>query len=200
MRQRSKKIDILIETGKPFSVEDAREVGVSAQMLAYFCKEGKIERLCRGIYSPINTEITAYPEVQILLKKKVDFVICLLSALQIHEFTTQLPNALWIAIKQGARKPNIEGYPLNCVWLTENVYSYGIMEKQLYGETIKVYSAAKTVADCFKYRNKIGLDVAIETLKEGYRKKLFTSRELHQSAEICRVSEVIRPYEEAVIS
>jgi predicted transcriptional regulator of viral defense system len=200
MKQRNKNIDILIEAGKPFSAEDARIVGVSTQMLAYYCKEGKIERLCRGVYSPINTEITAYPEVQILVKKKVDFVVCLLSALQIHEFTTQLPNALWIAIKQGARKPNIEGYPMNCVWLTEKVYSYGIEQKQLYGDTIKVYSAAKTVADCFKYRNKIGLDIAIEALKEGYRKKMFTSRELHQSAEICRVSEVIRPYEETVMA
>lgn len=200
MTKTSKQINILIQGREPFSSSEASKVGISAQMLAHFCKQGRIKRLCHGVYSPLETEIFPYPEIQILAKKNTDFVVCLLSALQIHEFTTQLPNSLWIAIRQGARLPKIDGSPLTCFRLTETAYNYGIEERDLYGVKVRVYSAAKTVADCFKFRNKIGLDVAIEALKEGYRLKLFTASELWQAAKACRVSEVIRPYEEIMLS
>lgn len=200
MTKNNKQIDILIQRREPFSSSEARKGGISAQMLAHFCKQGRIKRLCHGVYSPLETEIFPYPEIQILAKKNTDFVVCLLSALQIHEFTTQLPNSLWIAIRQGARLPKIDGSPLTSIRLTETAYNYGIEERDLYGVKVKVYSAAKTVTDCFKFRNKIGIDVAIEALKEGYRLKLFTASELRQAAKACRVSEVIRPYEEIMLA
>lgn len=200
MPKQKEQIDYLLKKRKPFSAKEAREVGVTPQMLAYFCKQGKLERICRGIYAPLEVEISPYPKIQILIKKESEFVVCLLSALQLHGLTTQLPNSLWIAIKQGKRLPKIDGSPLTCIRLSDTIYSFGIEELEIYGMKVKVYSAAKTVADCFKFRNKIGIDVAIEALKEGYRKKLFTTSELRQASKVCRVSEVLRPYEESILS
>lgn len=200
MGENSKKLDILIGRKRAFSIANASELGLSAQMLAYYYKCGKIERLCRGIYAPFETETNPFPDIEQLVKKKSEFVVCLLSALQIHEFTTQLPHSLWIAIPKGARLPKINIGMLTAVRLTADSYHYGIEEKELYGMTVKVYSAAKTVADCFKFRNKIGLDVALEALREGHRMKLFTASELWQAAKACRVSEIIRPYQEILQS
>ena len=199
MTPAQEKIEKLLQQQKPFTAEEAHTAGISAQMLAHYCRKGKLERACRGIYTPPETEITQYPEIELLVRKKTDFVVCLISALQIHEFTTQLANTLWLAIRQGARIPSVQ-FPIHCIRLTDAVYSYGIEERELNGLKFKVFSAAKTVADCFKFRNKIGLDVALEALKEGYRKKMFTPSELHNAAEICRVKNVIRPYEELILS
>jgi predicted transcriptional regulator of viral defense system len=200
MKSNSQKLDILIGKKRPFSVAEAKEVGISAQMLAYYCKCGRFERLYRGVYAPMETEVNPYPELEQLIKKKSEFVVCLLSALQIHEFTTQLPHALWIAIPHGARLPKIDTGRLNSVRLTKKPYQYGVEEKELYGMKVRIYSAAKTVADCFKFRNKIGIDVALEALKEGVRLKLFTASELWRAAKVCRVSEIIRPYQEILQS
>ena len=193
------KIKNLLQQKRAFSTAEANEYGISRQMLAHYCRQGKIERICRGIYSPVQTDIVQYPELEVLAQKKIDFVVCLISALQMHEFTTQLANSLWIAVKRGTHVPDI-GFPLNCIYLTDSVYSYGIEEHKVNGYKIKVYSPAKTVADCFKFRNKIGLDVALEALKEGHRSKLFTATELYNAAKVCHVANIIRPYEELIQS
>lgn len=200
MESKSHNLDILTARKRPFSVTEAKDVGISAQMLAYYCKCGRIERLYRGVYAPMETEANPYPELEQLIKKKSEFVVCLLSALQIHEFTTQLPHSLWIAVPHGARLPKVNTGRLTSVRLTKDPYQYGIEEKELYGMNVKIYSAAKTVADCFKFRNKIGIDVALEALKDGHRQKLFTASELWRAAKVCRVSEIIRPYQEIMQS
>jgi len=194
MVENSKKLDILISRKCAFSIADAKAVGLSAQMLAYYCKCGKINRICRGVYTPHETDVNPFPEIEQLVKKGSEFVVCLLSALQIHEFTTQLPNSLWIAIPQGARLPKANISRLSCIRLTSDSYNYGIEKINLYGAAVKIYSAAKTVADCFKFRNKIGFDVALESLKDGYRMKLFNTEELWRAAKACRVSKIMRPY------
>lgn len=193
------QIKELISRKQPFSVTDATKLGISASALAYYCKIGMIQRLCQGVYSPPETESNPYPDVEQLLKKKSEFVVCLLSALQVHDFTTQLPTSLWIAIPQGARIPKLETYPLTCIRLTEQAYHAGIEERELYGMKVKVYSAAKTVADCFKFRNKIGIDVAQEALREGYRLKRFTMPELIAAAKVCRVLKIMSPYMESLL-
>ena len=199
MNEIETKIDKLLQQKRAFSVADASEYGISRQMLAHYCHQGKIERICRGIYAPSETNIIQYPELEILIQKKIEFVVCLISALQMHEFTTQIANSLWIAVKHGTHVPDI-GFSLNCVHLTDAVYSYGIEEHEINGLKFKIYSPAKTVADCFKFRNKIGLDVALEALKEGHRNKLFNATELYNAAKICRVTNIIRPYEELIQS
>jgi predicted transcriptional regulator of viral defense system len=193
------QLETLIRRRQPFTTGEAQSLGVSASLLAYYCKQGKIKRICHGVYEPQETEINPYSDAEILVKKNIEFTICLLSALQFHEFTTQLPNSLWIAVPYGARIPKVENAALSCIRLTEDPYSYGVEQRELYGMPVKVYSAAKTVADCFKFRNKIGLDVALEALREGIRGKRFTIPELTAAAKVCRVLKIITPYAESIL-
>lgn len=126
-------------------------------------------------------------------------VVALLSALNFHGFTTQNPFEIWIAIDGRARKPEIEYPPVRYLSLSGEALTAGVEEHNIEGRIVKVYCPAKTVADCFKYRNKIGLDVAIEALREGWREKRFTMAELNQYAKIDRVANVMRPYMESIV-
>jgi predicted transcriptional regulator of viral defense system len=188
----------LLRRKKSFTVSEAEEQGVSRQQLSLYCRQGRIERLARGLYSPPGLEINPHFDIELLAKKQSNFVVCLLSALRIHNFTTQLPLSLWIAIPHGARLPKLEFATLSCIRLTRKPYEYGIETHDLHGVKVKVYSAAKTVADCFKFRNKVGMDVALEALREGYRLKLFTVSELMDAAKICRITKIITPYVESL--
>ena len=194
------KIEKLLSLQRAFSAREATAYGIPHAILSYNCKRGKIVRVGRGLYASNELQPASYPDLAQLVAKQVDFVVCLISALHIHEFTTQLPNSLWIAVRQGARIPSITPWPLSCIHLNKNPYEFGIEEHEIDGLKVKVYSAAKTVADCFKFRNKIGLDVALEALREGVRLKLFTITELDAAAEACRVSNVMRPYMETILS
>jgi predicted transcriptional regulator of viral defense system len=131
-------------------------------------------------------------------KRVPEAIICLLSALAFHEITTQNPPAIWIALRKGARRPALTSPSLQIVRLSGPSLTEGTENHQVEGVPIRVYSAAKTVADCFKFRNKIGLDVAIEALKDCLRQKKANVNEIHRYAIICRVSNVIRPYMEAL--
>ena len=200
MQSHIEKLEKLLSLQRAFSAREATAYGIPHAILSYNCKRGKIVRVGRGLYASSELQPTSYPDLAQLVAKQVDFVVCLISALHIHEFTTQLPNSLWIAIRQGARIPSITPWPLSCIHLNKNPYEFGIEEHEIDGLKVKVYSAAKTVADCFKFRNKIGLDVALEALREGVRLKLFTITELDAAAEACRVSNVMRPYMETILS
>ena len=200
MQSHIDKIEKLLSLQRAFSAREATAYGIPHAILSYNCKRGKIVRVGRGLYASSELQPTSYPDLAQLVAKQVDFVVCLISALHIHEFTTQLPNSLWIAIRQGARIPSITPWPLSCIHLNKAPYEFGIEEHEIDGLKVKVYSAAKTVADCFKFRNKIGLDVALEALREGVRLKLFTITELDAAAEACRVSNVMRPYMETILS
>ena len=193
-------LEKLLRRKKSFTVSEAEEQGVSRQQLSLYCRQGRIERLGRGVYSPPDQAINPYLDMELLAKKQANFVVCLLSALRIHNFTTQLPHSLWIAIPHGARLPKLELASLSCIRLTQKPYDYGVEIHDLHGVKIKVYSAAKTVADCFKFRNKVGTDVALEALREGYRLKLFTVSELMDAAAICRITKIITPYVESLFS
>ncbi len=133
-----------------------------------------------------------------MAKRVPEAVICLLSALAFHEITTQNPASLCIALRKGARKPALNSPSLRIVRLSGPSLTHGIDKHQVEGVTVRVYSAAKTVADCFKFRNKIGIDVAIEALKDCLRQKKANVNEIYRYAKICRVSNVIRPYMEAL--
>lgn len=200
MQSHAEKIEKLLSMPRAFSAREATAYGIPHAILSYNCKRGKITRVGRGLYASTRLQPTSYPDLAQLAAKQTNFVVCLLSALRIHEFTTQLPTSLWIAVRQGARMPSIAPWSLSCIHLNKTPYEYGIEVHEIDGLKIKVYSAAKTVADCFKFRNKIGLDVALEALREGVRLKLFTIAELDAAAEVCRVSNVMRPYMETILS
>ena len=122
----------------------------------------------------------------------------LLSALRFHGLTTQNPFEVWMAVGIKARRPELDWPPVRIVRFSGPALEYGVEEHDIEGITVRVYNAAKTVADCFKYRNKIGLDVAIEALRDCWRKQKATADELWAAAKVCRVTNVMRPYLESL--
>ena len=185
---------------KQFSLKTASENGFNRAIIGYYLKRGDIVRLARGIYA--DSKISGdneYIEFEILTKCGYEFTVALFSALKIHGFTTSNPIESWIALPQKARRPSKVDFPIRCVWLGEKSYNYGIQTVQTTNGSFKVYSPAKTVADLFKCRNKYGIDIAIEALKDGWQKKLFTSDELYRAAHVCRVEKVIEPYCESIM-
>jgi len=147
---------------------------------------------------PLRQMTTSIVPVSTALVPTPEGAICLLSALAFHEMTTQSPASVWIALRKGARTPALVSPSLRIVRLSGASLTRGIEDHTIEGVQVRVYSAAKTVADCFKFRNKIGLDVAIEALKDCLRQKKANVSEIYCYAKVCRVSNVIRPYMEAL--
>jgi predicted transcriptional regulator of viral defense system len=177
---------------------DIEAIGIPREYLLRLHGQGKLNRTGRGIYTLPNAAVTERHTYAEVAKRVPEAVLCLLSALAFREITTQSPASVWIALGKGARKPAILSPSLRVVRLTEPSLSEGVEKHIVEGVSVRVYSAAKTVADCFKFRNKIGLDIAIEALKDCLRQKKATVNEIYRYAKICRVSNVIRPYMEAL--
>jgi len=195
------KTDTLIEKLRKEGIlrsKDIEELGISRAFLSKLHRKGIVERVSRGLYSLPDGNYSDSHSLAEVTKQIPKGVICLLSALSYHRFTTQLPHQVWVAIDVKARKPNTSGTPVRIVRFSGDHLNKGIETHRVYDIEIKVYSPAKTVADCFKYRNKIGLDVALEALREGWREKLFTMDELWKYAKICRVTKVMKPYMESL--
>lgn len=179
--------------------KDLVAVGLPKDYLYQLASEGVVEKLARGLYRLPESDIsewTSWVEAQRRVPKGV---FCLMSALIFHQFTTQNPYELWIAIPNKAWRPEIDYPPVRYITMTGAALDEGIERHMIEGIELQVYNAAKTVADCFKFRRHVGLDVAIEALKEGWHLKKFTMDELMRYAEICRVKKVIQPYAESVV-
>ena len=177
---------------------DIEGIGLPREYLVRLHRQGKLNRSGRGIYTVPDANVTERHSYAEVAKRVPEAVVCLLSALAFHEITTQSPPSVWIALRKGARKPVLPSPSLRIVRLSGPSLTEGIENHQVEGVPVRVYSAAKTVADCFKFRNKIGLDVAIEALKDCLRQKKASINEVYRYAKICRVSNVIRPYMEAL--
>lgn len=163
-------------------------------------RRGLLERAARGLYRAPERALSEHHSLVEASKNVPKGVVCLLSALQFHGLTTQNPFAIWLAIPEKARRPQPNGLPLRVVRFSGQALTAGIEEHWLEGVVVKVYHPAKTVADCFKYRHKIGLDVAIEALRDALRLRnadgyqRCSIDEIWQYAQICRVTNVIKPY------
>ena len=177
---------------------DIEAIGVPREYLLRLHRQGRLNRTGRGIYTLPDASVTERHSYAEMAKRVPEAVLCLLSALAFHEITTQNPASVWIALGKGARTPVIASPSLRVIRLTGPSLSEGIEIHSVEGVSVRVYSTAKTVADCFKFRNKIGLDVAIEALKDCLHQKKATVNEIYRYAKICRVSNVIRPYMEAL--
>lgn len=177
---------------------DVREHGWSPQLLLRLHQTGKLQRLARGLYGLPDAEITEHQTLIEVCQRVPKAVLCLLSALQFHGIGTQLPHEVWVALPEGTQTPVLSYPTLRITRLRGAAYSDGIQTVTEHGAAIRVYCAAKTVTDCFKFRNKIGLDVALEALKEAWRSRKVTTAELHHFARINRVERVMQPYLEAV--
>src|SRR5712692_10256103 len=173
---------------------DIEAIGLPREYLVRLHRQGKLNRPGRGIYTLPDANVTECHSYAEVAKRVPEAVICLLSALVFHEITTQNPASVWIALGKGARTPALASPSLRIVRLSGLSLTEGIDTHQVEGVTVRVYSAAKTVADCFKFRNKIGLDVAIEALRDCLRRKKASINEVYRYAKVCRVSNVIRPY------
>ena len=195
--KRERILQLLSKTGV-LRPRDLEEVGISGVYLNKLYAEGVLDRPSRGLYTLHDTEPSEHRTIAEASKRVPHGIICLLSALRYHDLTTQSPFEVWLAIDQKARLPNIDYPPLRIVRFSGDALSFGVQEYKVEGVKIRVYSPAKTVADCFKYRNKIGLDVAIEALRDCWQQKKATMDELWDAAKVCRMSKVMRPYLEAV--
>ena len=179
---------------RPKDVEQMRTPRLVLYRLAW---NGELIRSARGVYMPASlepTELHTAVEITVAIPKAV---ICLLSALQFHDLTTQMPDRVWVAIDRKARKPQI-ALPVKLVRFSADMLSKGVEKHRVEGVELRVTNAAKTVADCFKYRNKIGIEVAIEALSDCLQKRKATREEIWRYAKLCRVANVIRPYMEAM--
>jgi predicted transcriptional regulator of viral defense system len=179
---------------------DVREQGYSSQLLLKMHQTGKLHRVARGLYSLPDAEITEHQTALEVCQRVPKAVLCLLSALQFHGIGTQMPHEVWVALPQGSQTPALDYPKLRITRLRGTAYSEGIETVTEYGAPIRVYSVAKTVTDCFKFRNKIGLDVALEALKDAWRKHKVTMADVAHFAKINRVEKVMQPYLEAVLA
>lgn len=177
--------------------ELARE-GIAGEKLQQLLRSGSLVRVSRGLYAAPDRALTEEDQLAQLAIKYPNLVFCLLTALKIHGLTTQAPHEVWIAISSKARPPSMSYPPLRI--FRYNDPGLCIEQKSIDGVIyIPVTSVAKTIADCFKFRNKIGLDVALEALRDAWRQKKVTMDELWEAAQLCRVANVMRPYLESLV-
>ena len=177
---------------------DVVQAGLPTVVLTRLVSAGKLERVGRGIYSLPNQPISENRSLAEVAIRVPRGVVCLASALNVNEIGTQLPHAVWLALPRQTVSPRIDSPSLRIIRMSGSSLIEGIDKIVADGVEVRVFNAAKTVADCFKFRNKIGLDVALEALHDGWRKRRFTMDELWRYAVVNRVANVMRPYLESV--
>lgn len=173
--------------------------GLPREYLSRLAKEGELVREEHGLYHLPDYEPNEYHSLIEASQKIPKGVICLLSALRFHNLTTQNPFEVWVAVENKSYLPKFDYPPVRVVYFSGFAWSAGVVRHDTKSIKIPVFNEAKTIADCFKYRNKIGLDVALESLRAGWREKRFNVDEIYEYADICRVKNVMRPYLEALI-
>jgi len=162
-------------------------------------KKGKVEKIARGLYRVTNYVPGSHPDLVTASLQAPKGVICLLSALSFYEATNEIPKLVDIAIPQGTHANRIKYPPVRFYRFASKAWKAGIEEHKIQGHKVKVYSLAKTIADCFKFRNKIGTDVAMNVLKIAVTEKNIKPKEIMQYAKICRVNNIIKPILEAML-
>lgn len=174
--------------------KDLESQSIPRQYLYRLEQEGVLDRTSRGIYTCIEGNITEYHSYVEVCKRVPHGVICLATALRFHELTTQSPWQVWLAIPNKARRPKMDYPSLRLFYMSGEAFTSGVEEHQIEGATVRVFNVAKTVVDCFKFRHKIGVDVAVEALKEYWFERRGTMDELCYYADICRVRNLMHPY------
>lgn len=177
---------------------DFTRLAIHPQEISRLVQKGDLVRVGRGRYVLPRGEHSENLGLALVAAAAPRATICLLSALRFHNIGTQAPHEVWIAVEQGTTRPRIDYPPVRIALVSGRAFTFGVERHMFDGVPVRLYSAAKTVADCFKFRNKIGLDVALEALRDGLRSKRFTREALWAAAKVCRVTGVIRPYLEAI--
>jgi len=178
---------------------EALRLGIHPRTLYAMRDSGALERLSRGLYRLADLPPLSNPDLVTVALKIPQAIVCLVSALSFHELTTQIPHVVDVALSRGSERPRLEYPPLRIFWFSGPAWSEGVETYPIDDVPVRIYSPAKSVADVFKYRGKIGLDVALEALKRYRRHSSFAVGELLHYARICRVEKVMKPYLEALL-
>jgi len=191
--------NIFRQHGGVLKMSEAVQAGIHRKMLYAMRDAGIIEKLDRGLYRLADLPPLGNPDLVSVAMKVPTGVICLISALSFHEITTQIPHEVYIALRRGTESPRLKHPPVRVFRFTGEAFTEGIETLKVDGIQIRIYNPEKTLADCFKYRNKIGLDIAVEALKLYRERKRVKVNEVLRYARICRVEKVMRPYLEALL-
>jgi len=191
--------EIFRKHGGQLRMSEAIEHGITRYMLYSLRDKGVIEKVSRGIYRLMELPPISNPDLVTVSLRFPNAVICLVSALSYHDITTQIPHAVSVAVPRDSRLPSLDYPPIQAHRSSNKAYKSGIMEQVIDGVLVKVYNPEKTLADCFKFRNRIGMDVVLEALKLYKTRKKFDLGKLLKYAKICRVEKVMRPYLEATV-
>ena len=198
-RQIDKAVQTFRSHGGVLRTSEAMRNGIQPRVLYAMRDERMLEMLARGCFRLAEMGAMSNPDLTVVAKAVPKGIVCLISALTFHEITTQIPHAVDLALRAHTHRPKIGYPPVQTHWFGGKTYSEGIEQHVIDGVPAQIYSAAKTVADCFKFRNKVGLDVAVEALKLCRQRKRTTGQEFQRFARICRVENVMAPYLEAVL-
>lgn len=190
-------LTIIKNNGGTIRMSEALNLGISRYRLYSMLEKGDIERLSRGIYRLSNIPTMSEPDLAIITTRIPSAVICLISALSFHDLTTQIPHKVSIALPIGIKTPKLNYPPITAYRFNKESFVAGIETHQIDGISIRVYDPEKTLVDCFKFRNKIGMNIVLEALKLYKERQVIDIQKLIQYAKICRVSKVINPYLEA---
>jgi predicted transcriptional regulator of viral defense system len=191
--------DIFRKHGGQLRMSEALEHGITRYMLYSLRDKGVLDQVSRGIYRLVELPPISNPDLVTVSLRFPNAVVCLVSALSFHGITTQIPHEVSIAVPRDSRMPSLDYPPIQAYRFSDQPYRSGIESHQIDGASVKIYNPEKTLADCFKYRNKIGMDVVLEALKLYKTRKTFNLRELLKYSQICRVEKVISPYLEATV-
>ncbi len=183
----------------PVSAREMRQSAIPSSLASLLVRRGEAVRSSRGTYVSPATGFSALADYETLSLKIPQGVFALQSALRLHELTDENPHEICMAIRHGFHAPVSSGLPVNFIYRTEPSFSSEVMEMESSGVKLRVYGLEQTIADCFQYRNKIGLDVAVAALKEAVRKNRIDIVRLWKAATRCRVTKILRPYLEAMV-
>jgi predicted transcriptional regulator of viral defense system len=198
MESSTEKLLAIVRNAGLIRAKDLAPLGIARVALTRAVRTGQLERVGRGLYGLTTRSVSAHGTLAEVAKRMPNGVICLLSALRFHGLTTQAPFEVWVAIANKAAAPRLDYPPLRVVRFSGAALFEGVEQSIVDDVTVRVTGVARTVADCFKFRNKIGLDVALEALREAWREKRMTSDEIWHYARLCRVANVMRPYLESL--
>jgi len=188
---------VIRRLGGAVRTKEALEAGIHPRTFYALRDTGELEQLSWGVYRLVELPPMADPDLATVGKRIPQGIVCLISALAMHELTTQIPHAVYLALRRGTRYPSLTHPPLRVFLFSGPAFAAGVEERVVDGVPVRVYDAEKTLADCFKFRHKIGLDVATEALRRYRTRRGASLQRVYEYARVCRVANVIRPYLEA---
>lgn len=199
MMKKGEQVGAILQKRTLVRSKELKGVSISRSHLWNLAQAGKIERVGRGLYRAKGAPISANETLLEVAKRVPRGVLCLSSALRYHELASENPFEVWLAVERGAWSPRLDYPPVRVFHFSEAAFKFGIETHSMDGGTLRIYSPAKTIADCFKFRNKIGIETAVQALRSAYRERKASMDQLWRAAKVCRVVNVMRPYMESLV-